>query len=212
MDSNPNTLVLPQMHGNVRQASKANTRRTILQVAEELFSAQGYAETRAEQIAKKTGVAVGTIYLHFGNKDGLLREVLLEAVNELHQRVSQVYQDPTLDLLAQARAHVETIVLYVEEHERLADFVLRLMMSGHPAARPMLDRGAELVEQSIRQGQEQGICRRDIDPRLAARAETRMNLGLLAWWAEDPRRASREEIIDTLTKIRFSGLHSQAKG
>jgi len=210
MDSNVNATTA-QDHPHIRQLNKAHTKRAILKVAEELFSSQGFAETRAEQIAQKAGVAVGTIYLHFGDKNGLLREVLLGAVEELHGRVLKVYQNPALDPFAQARAHVETLVQYVEEHERLASFVLNLMMSGHPAARPMLDRGAELVEGSLRQGQEQGICRRDIDPRLAARAESRMNLGLLAWWAEDPGRASREKIIDTLAKIRFSGLHLPMK-
>jgi AcrR family transcriptional regulator len=196
---------------HTRQANKAGTRRTILKAAEALFSTHGFEETRAEQIAREAGVAVGTIYLHFGDKEGLLRQILLEAADELNQRVAQVYQNPPADPQVLARAHVETIVQYVEEHESISGFVLGLMLSRRPAARPMLERAVEQVEQSIRQGQEQGIYRQDIDPHLAARAETQMNLGLLAWWAEDPHRASREEIINTLAKFRFSGLHVQMK-
>ena len=190
-----------------RQVAKANTRRMIMKVAEELFSQQGFTETHAEQIAQKAGVAVGSIYLHFGDKEGLLREILLVAVDELHQRVMKIYQDSPADPQLLARAHVETLVQYVEEHGRMSAFVLGLMLSGHPTAKPMLDRAVEQVGQSIHEGQAKGIMRQDIDPFLAARAEAQMNLGLLAWWAENPDRASREAIIDTLTKFRYSGLH-----
>jgi hypothetical protein len=30
---------------------------------------------------------------------------------------------------------------------------------------------------------------------------------VVAWWAQDPRRASRETVIDTLTRIQLSGTH-----
>lgn len=201
---------VPVNHPNLRQARKAKTRRTIMKVAEELFSKQGFIETHAEEIARQSKVGVGTIYLHFGDKDGLLREILLEAADELYQRVLQVYQNLPSSPLELARAHVETLVSYIEEHGRISGFVLGLMVSGHPAAKPMFDRAVEQVEESIRRGQSRGIYRQDINPHLAARAEAQMNLGLLAWWAEDPGRATREEIIDTLAKFRFSGLHASA--
>jgi hypothetical protein len=38
-----------------------------------------------------------------------------------------------------------------------------------------------------------------------------MNLGLIAWWIENPALATRAEIIDTLVKFRLSGLHAPAK-
>lgn len=190
-----------------RKKAKAKTRQAILNAAERLFSRQGYEETRAEDIAKQANVAVGTIYLHFGDKEGLLREILLISAEELHERVLAVYQDPPDSPLALARAHVETLITYIEEHNRLSSFVLALMLSGHSAATPMLELSIEQVESNIRDGQVRGIYRQDINAALAARAEAQMNLGLLAWWAQDPRRAGREEIIDTLAKIRFSGLH-----
>ncbi len=195
-----------------RQAAKANTRRLIMRVAEELFARQGYTQTHAGQIAQKAGVAVGSIYLHFGDKEGLLREILLAAADELHERVMKIYQDPNADPQWLARAHVETLVQYVEEHGRISAFALGLMLSGHPIALPMLDRAVDQVAQSLREGQVRGIIRPDIDPLLAARAEAQMNLGLLAWWAKNPELASREEIIATLARFRYSGLYKPAAG
>ena len=208
-DRGPNTS--PAQPPNKRKVGKAQTRQTILRVARELFSKQGVIETYAEEIARHANVGVGTIYSHFGDKDGLLREVLLETADDLYQRIVQVYQNSSASPLELARAHIDTLVSYIEEYDKTSSFVLSMMLSGHPTARPMLDRIVEQVEQNIHQGQEMGLFRQDINPHLAARAETQMNLGLLAWWAENPHRASREEIIETLVKFRLSGLHAQAK-
>jgi AcrR family transcriptional regulator len=52
------------------------TRRRIVEAAAELFVDQGYAATTFEQIASRAGVAVQTVYFHFGNKRTVLRQVV----------------------------------------------------------------------------------------------------------------------------------------
>jgi AcrR family transcriptional regulator len=52
------------------------TRRRILAAAAEQFVARGYAATPLEQVAEQAGVAVQTVYFHFGNKPTLLKHVL----------------------------------------------------------------------------------------------------------------------------------------
>jgi len=60
-----------------RAARTRATRRRIADAAAELFVDQGYAATTLEQIAARAGVAVQTVYFHFGNK----RTVLQQAVD-----------------------------------------------------------------------------------------------------------------------------------
>jgi AcrR family transcriptional regulator len=50
-------------------------RAQILDVARELFLADGYAATTMQSIAAHTGVSVETVYKAFGNKTGLLRAI-----------------------------------------------------------------------------------------------------------------------------------------
>jgi AcrR family transcriptional regulator len=194
---------------NQRQIGKLKTRQDLLDAALELFAEKGFANTHASAIAERAGVAVGTIYLHFGSKNGLLRELLVEIANEIHARVESVYTtrptDPPEEL---ARAHIEAMVQYIEENRQYAPFVLGYALSRHPIGTHILDLMIGQVEAHIREGQEAGSYRADIDPHLAARAEGSMNLGRLSWWAENPTLATREEIIDTLAKIRLSGLHA----
>ncbi len=199
------------MENNIRQQNKTETRRLLLRSGLELFVEQGYEKTRAAEIAQKAGVAVGTLYLHFGDKAGLLQEILLQGALELHERVLNVYKHPPDDAHALARAHIETIVQFLEENQKEARFILDYAVRRDSASAKVIDKIVEQIELSIESGVNMGVYRADIIPALAARAEMNMNLGVLAWWMEDPQRASREEIIGTLTKFRASGLHIQAE-
>jgi AcrR family transcriptional regulator len=52
------------------------TRRRIIAAAAEQFIALGYGATRLDQVAGRAGVAVQTVFFHFGNKRTLLKEAL----------------------------------------------------------------------------------------------------------------------------------------
>jgi len=51
------------------------TRQRLVRAALELFTTQGYHDTTTGQIARKAGVAEGTIYKHFQSKQHLLNEL-----------------------------------------------------------------------------------------------------------------------------------------
>jgi AcrR family transcriptional regulator len=60
-----------------RRAQQARaTRQRITGQALELFLRQGYAATTLEQIAASAGVAVQTVYFHFGNKATVLKQIV----------------------------------------------------------------------------------------------------------------------------------------
>jgi AcrR family transcriptional regulator len=59
-----------------RARQAAATRTEILQAAEELFVARGYAGATVEEIANQAGVAVPTVYKAFGNKANILSELV----------------------------------------------------------------------------------------------------------------------------------------
>ncbi|MBA2577261.1 MAG: helix-turn-helix transcriptional regulator, partial [Euzebyaceae bacterium] len=58
-----------------RRADKARaTRRRIVDAAGDLLVQHGYAGTTLEAIAEQAGVAVQTVYFHFGNKRTVLKQ------------------------------------------------------------------------------------------------------------------------------------------
>lgn len=59
-----------------RAQKTRQTRRRMLQAAQELFVERGYGATTLQDVADRAGVAVQTIYFTFGNKRTLLKEVV----------------------------------------------------------------------------------------------------------------------------------------
>jgi AcrR family transcriptional regulator len=59
-----------------RSKQRRATRRRIIDAAAELFIEHGYATTTLEQVADRAGVAVQTVYFHYGNKRTLLKEAV----------------------------------------------------------------------------------------------------------------------------------------
>jgi AcrR family transcriptional regulator len=60
----------------IRAARAAESRQRILDAAAELFVRDGYATTALTAIADEAGLAVETIYKHFGSKANLLQHLL----------------------------------------------------------------------------------------------------------------------------------------
>lgn len=95
-----------------RGAQARATRRRIIDAAALLFIADGYAATTLEHIAERAGVAVQTVYFHFGNK----RTVLKEAVD-----VAAVGDDEPVALLE--RPFYEHLDAEPDPHRLIAQWV-----------------------------------------------------------------------------------------
>jgi AcrR family transcriptional regulator len=62
-----------------RQASKSEvSTRKVLKAALALFSRQGYRATSMRQLARRSGLSVGNLYHHFGNKESIFQRLLDE--------------------------------------------------------------------------------------------------------------------------------------
>lgn len=59
----------------LREQQTADTRRAVIEAAQRLFIANGWAATGMREVAAAAGVALETVYSHFSSKRGLLRAV-----------------------------------------------------------------------------------------------------------------------------------------
>lgn len=85
--------------------------KRILQAALELFSSQGFSETSSAQIAKRAGVAVGSVYQRFQNKQALLVAVLTPLLTKaLPQAVDQFGTAAFQHSFDDVKSFVEAIV------------------------------------------------------------------------------------------------------
>ena len=73
-----------------RSATPEARRAAILDAALEEFTARGYEGARLDDVAKRAGVAKGTIYLYFADKEALFQELVRSMVHPVLGTLEQM--------------------------------------------------------------------------------------------------------------------------
>ncbi len=95
-----------------RQQYSAATRRTLIDVAEELFTEHGYAATSLDAIVAGAQVTKGALYHHFSGKQALFEAVFerveSQAARTIHDSLTDQH-DPWEKAIAGLRAFLEVV-------------------------------------------------------------------------------------------------------
>jgi len=74
------------------RADARRNRARILAAAEDVFAERG-ASASTEEVARRAGVAIGTVFRHFPTKDDLLRAIMKDLLERLTAQVNQLAAD-----------------------------------------------------------------------------------------------------------------------
>src|SRR5919201_2430698 len=96
------------MEAGIRATATDARRNAILDAALPLFVKQGYAGTGIGDIRRASGASVGSIYHHFGGKEGVAAALYIEALRD--------YQNSLLALVAARPKAREGIEGFVRHH------------------------------------------------------------------------------------------------
>ena len=186
--------------------SRVATRERLLASGLALFAKKGLRGVTTHDIAHQAGVAAGTFYLHFPDKQAMFRELALEAVASLRERLA-VSTRTARDVPSGVRAHAEALIGFAEENRE----VVRILFSSDADAAAVesvvLDTLAGGIAARRRERIASGEVPPDVDPDVLSQALVGMLARVVAWWVEDPHRAPREAVIETLTRIQLSGTY-----
>lgn len=95
-----------------RQDYSAATRRDLLEVAERLFTEQGYAATSLDSVVAGASVTKGALYHHFSSKQGVF-EAVFERIDRDSARVIEdavsAHEDPWQQAAVGLRAFLEVV-------------------------------------------------------------------------------------------------------
>src|SRR5215207_5405187 len=75
--------------GGKREATKAHNRRAILDAAQEIFTEIGYGAASIRDVVRRAGLATGTFYNYFPDKESVFQAVLEEHTSELRRRLRE---------------------------------------------------------------------------------------------------------------------------
>jgi AcrR family transcriptional regulator len=184
--------------------SREATRGRLLASGAQLFAERGLNGVTSHDIAREAGVAAGTFYLHFPDKSSLFHEIARDTECRLREHIESA-SSHAADLRGAVRARVEALVDFADANR---DWIRILFSAEWGAA------GSELLDSlagSIAEGRRHAIAIGEMPREIDAAVLSQALVGLLArvvlWWIEDPERAPRETVIETLTRIQLSGTH-----
>lgn len=143
----------------------------ILDAAVEVIAERGYFKSPVSEIAKRAGVADGTVYLYFKSKDDVLRTAIDRRFDRFYQQIDDAFvtiEGPREQLEYIALVHLESYqvnrsmaVLLQTEMRQSAKFIAEF-------SHRHLARYVQMVREVVRRGQEQGIFRREISDGVVA--------------------------------------------
>ncbi|MDH5490607.1 MAG: TetR family transcriptional regulator [Myxococcales bacterium] len=148
-------------------------RERILEAATKVFAANGFYATRVSEIAQAAGVADGTIYLYFENKDHVLISIFEDRIRKLIAFLRELIAEEAPAEL-RIRRVIEVQLGLLEERRDLAEVItVNLRQSSRllkQYAAPLFNEYLEVLASVIADGQREGTLREEVNARAAARA------------------------------------------
>jgi AcrR family transcriptional regulator len=112
-----------------RAERAAERRGAIVAAAMEEFIARGFAATRLDDVAKRAGVAKGTIYLHFKDKESMFEELIRTAIVPLVSRLGAAPPRPDATVRDMVEGFAKTFIEQVATTQR-GDIVRLIVAEG----------------------------------------------------------------------------------
>ncbi|MDC0712131.1 TetR/AcrR family transcriptional regulator [Stigmatella sp. ncwal1] len=180
------------------------TRQKLLRAAESVFGEKGYERASIADITRKGGVALGTFYVYFPDK----QSIFVEVVDELGERLRRLIAEAVSglkDRLQVERTGLRTFFEFARKHPNLYRVVRQAEFVDEACYRRYYDRFARGYVSGLTQAMDAGQVRR-MDPEVLAYCLMGIGdfLGM-RWvmWEDDP---GLERVLDTAMALIRHGL------
>jgi TetR/AcrR family fatty acid metabolism transcriptional regulator len=189
------------------RADRGDKREALLRAAIGTFAAKGFFNAQVADVARAAGVAAGTVYLYFKNKDDLLVSIfentMAEAIAAGRDSIAHV-ADPLAQLRTIARLHLDRMsrdralaVVFQVELRQSTKFMERFSAT-------RLREYLGIIRDVIARGQATGVFRNDINPTLASKLLFGMLDEMATNWILSRRKYSlvseAEAIVDLFVR------------
>ena len=151
----------------------ADKRERILRAAIKIFSHKGFFNSKISDIARSAGVADGTIYLYFKNKDDLLislfEEKMAEVVADVRGRVAagngalsrlKIFIENHMSLLVREAGLIEVLQVELRQSNKFMKEYVPVKFLEY----------LDVISEILELGKREGTFRRDLNVTMARRA------------------------------------------
>jgi TetR/AcrR family fatty acid metabolism transcriptional regulator len=194
--------------GSVR-TTVTDKREAILRAAIKTFAGKGFFNSKVADIAKEAGVADGTVYLYFKNKDDILHSVFDRAMEEFiaeGKKELAALDDPREKLRRIAELHLEKLgadrdmaIVFQVELRGSTKFMQEFSAAG-------FSEYLNIIQQIITEGQKKGTFRKDVKPIVVAKILYGALDEMVTNWILSKNSYPLEPMAGEVLKVFFEGV------
>ncbi|GIN10516.1 DNA-binding transcriptional repressor AcrR [Shouchella clausii] len=202
--------------------STLDNRRHLMEAALALFAKEGYHKTKVSDIVKQVGVAQGTFYWHFKNKEEIVLCILQEGEQALLNVIRSGYRQTegdVDDMVESSRRLMTDLFSFAQTNP---DYMRLLFKTGQDAEEKICQHIShtliaieEAFERNIKRAQELEMLPNDGSSKRLAAMLVSLVLGTLERWlfSESPHldNIAAESLAVEIVSFEFFGLLGKTK-
>jgi AcrR family transcriptional regulator len=213
--NNMTTVILRELVVRITEEAKRETRRRILDASVERFKSNGFDETTTKEIARRAGIASGTLFNYFATKEAIVMTLVAEALEQAHQDFEKKRPTECASLAEDLFAHVAAGLRRMKPFRKFIHPALESALS--PLSRAGSNEEAELVRLCHLEVVSQLITEKGASEppsTLALHLYWTLYTGVLAYWANDssPKQEDTLSLLDQSLRMFVSWLETNPPG
>jgi AcrR family transcriptional regulator len=194
-----------------------STSERLLLGSAELFREKGYAGTTTRALSALAGIQNGSLYHHVDGKEDLLYRLCMGALDDVSAVFSAIAAedlDPLTRLEKLARRYLEQALDDRDRHATMLSEIRFLSPARQAEVIAHRDANVSIVEGTVRQAQEVGQVRSDIDAKYLTLALFNLLNWTIFWYAPDGELSEPAiaEILWSVFSVGATGARPDERG
>jgi TetR/AcrR family transcriptional regulator, fatty acid metabolism regulator protein len=169
-----------------------NKEQSILDAAVQVFAREGYYKAKIQTIAEEAGVATGSVYLYFHNKETILHRLFDNLWQELTRQFRAIVKQPGLNPIEKLDGMIDVLFDMFSHNPSLAIVFVNEQQQFTRTEREDVftmyyEQFMDLGEEVVHEGMHAGIFNENIDIRVFRYFIFGGIRRLIHQWAQDPK-------------------------
>ncbi len=189
-------------------------RQTIIQAAIEVFGKKSFRDSSISEIAQKASVAEGTIYQYFKNKEDLFFSIPIEKTKEFCAEL-ELHLQGMVGSFNKIRKFIWYYLYFFKTNPEYGRILMLEMRVSRTFVKTktygFLKRSTSEIFEIIKEGQEEGIIRKDTDPYVIRQLILGVLEHVVTRWLLKGERDDLMDSYEDICKLVVDGMNFSGK-
>ena len=192
------------------RTKEGNKEADIFKAAIEVFAEQGYHKAKIWEVAERAGVATGSVYVYFENKEDLLNKIFEKLWAEILSQLTSIKSDVNISPLEKLNSIVDNVFSVFSENPSLAIVFVNehntVTLSEDHKFKKFYDNFLDIGEEIIKEGTRAGIFSEKVDLKVFRPFIFGAIRNSLHEWAQKPEELPILHICDQIKLFLINGI------